>query len=334
MTAILLLENLKPDDLITASKAAHETKGSSLNLLEGERITAHDMLYALMLRSANDGCVAVAERIAGSESRFAAMMNKKAQEIGATSTRFINCNGLNCDGHVTTARDLAKMARYASRYPEFNAATRAKTYVIQRSSDKRDTLLKNHDKFLWHFPGVDGIKTGWTVPAGRCFVGSATWNGWRLISVVMNSPNWEAETAALMKYGFSRYERVQVAQAGQSFGKTGVQNGQPATVEAILRDPLYAVKPRGADSSVDLRPGLKTVYAPLKRGAEVGILQAFCNSRVVGVSSLVAAAPVAKSTVIAAKAGGSKWYYGFAALIGVIGIGYGRGPLAKAARIR
>ncbi|HXG23294.1 MAG TPA: D-alanyl-D-alanine carboxypeptidase family protein, partial [Chthonomonadales bacterium] len=202
MTAILLLEHTRPEDIITASKHACETEGSGLHLKPGEKVSARDMLYALMLRSANDGCVAVAEHIAGSEARFAQMMTAKAREIGATDTTFKNSHGLDSPGHRTTARDLALIARYASIYPEFNEVTRTKFYNLTRSSNSKDVLLRNHAKFLWKFPGADGVKTGYTNPAGRCFVGGATWNGWRLISVVLNSPDVVGETTRLMKYGF------------------------------------------------------------------------------------------------------------------------------------
>lgn len=333
MTAILLLENLAPDELITAGLNAKETGGSSLNLAEGERITARDMLYALMLRSANDGCVAVAERIAGSEERFAEMMNEKARAIGATHTHFVNCNGLNCDGHLTTARDLALMARYAQRYPEFNAATRSRYYQIRRSSGSKDILLKNHAKFLWHFPGADGIKTGWTVPAGRCFVGGATWNGWRLISVVLNSPDLVGETAALMKYGFQKFERTRAADAGSTQGIAQVEGGVAPTVPALLKDPLYVVKTRGGAAQIELRPKLDVVSAPVAAGTKVGTVEVLENGQPAGQGLLVAAAPVAKSTVAVAQKGGGRWYFGFAALIGVIGLGYGS-SFTKAARIR
>ena len=199
MTSILLLENTNPTDVLTASPRAAATGGSSLNLKAGERITAHDMLYALMLRSANDGCVVVAEKVAGSEPKFAGMMTAKAHEIGAVNTHFGNCNGLNENPNVTTARDLSIMARYAFRFPEFNDAVHSKFYNIARAKENKDTLLRNHAKFLWHFPGADGVKTGFTNPAGHCFVGAATWNGWRLVSVVLHSPDIVRETSELMK---------------------------------------------------------------------------------------------------------------------------------------
>src|SRR5207302_4336900 len=124
MTAILLLEYTRPDDVITAGIDAFDVEGSALHLHVGEKLTARDMVFALMLRSANDGCVAVAEHIAGSESKFAEMMTAKAHEIGAVNTTFLNCNGLNEPCNTTTARDLAIMARYATRFPLFNEAVR------------------------------------------------------------------------------------------------------------------------------------------------------------------------------------------------------------------
>jgi D-alanyl-D-alanine carboxypeptidase (penicillin-binding protein 5/6) len=333
MTAILLLESLAPDEIITASKAANETGGSSLSLAEGESITARDMLYALMLRSANDGCVAVAERIAGSEARFVEMMNEKARQIGCTRTRFVNCNGLNCDGHVTTARDLANMARYASRYPEFNEATRSKTRQITRSTASKDFVLKNHAKFLWKFPGADGVKTGWTVPAGRCFVGSATWNGWRLISVVLNSPDMVGETSLLMKYGFSKFERIDAGAPGAAFGSVSVDGGDPGSVPALLKEPLRIVRPKGGSAPYELRTVFDSVSAPIDAGAKVGVVEARFEGKTLGSGILVAASPVARSAMVAATGRGQRWYLWLAALVGLIGLRYGS-SYSKAARIR
>ena len=332
MTAILLLENLKPDDVLTASKRAADTGGSSLNLKAGEKITARDMLYALMLRSANDGCVVVAERIAGSEQKFADMMTRKAQEIGAVNTRFSNCNGLNDNPNVTTARDLATMARFAFRYPEFNTATRSKYYNVTHASDNKDTLLKNHAKFLWQFPGADGVKTGYTNPAGHCFVGAATWNGWRLVSVVLHSPDIVHETAALMKYGFQTYEVRKVVEPGQSFGAAVVQGGSRQTVEVASKEAIRYIIPRGADPVVEIRPRIDTITAPVIAGTRAGIVEAWSGGRMIGRTPLVASTAVERAAVLSASGAGGEWFI-FGAVAGTVLIGYGT-TIAKASRIR
>src|SRR5205085_6962099 len=124
---------------------------------------------------------------------------------------------------------------------EFNAAVQTKYMGIKRSSGSKDVLLKNHAKFLWHFPGADGVKTGYTVPAGHCFVGAATRNGWRLVSVVLNSPDISQETTALMKYGFAQFEQQTLVTAGQAVVSVPVENGKQNAVTAVAKDPIRIV---------------------------------------------------------------------------------------------
>jgi len=322
MTAILLLENTQPDDLITAGKRAVETPESSLHLKVGEKITARDMLYAILLRSANDGCVAIAEHVAGSVEKFAALMNQKAKEIGAVNTAFRNPHGLNDPPNRTTARDLALMARYASRYAAFNEATRAKFYYVTRTHNQEDILLKNHAKFLWKFPGADGVKTGYTRPAGRCFVGAATWKGWRLISVVLNSPNVVEETARLMKYGFHHFEAQQAARRGEIYANVPVRQGRLAAVPAAAQETIQYVTPKGQAVSVVLQPRYEPVNAPVAEGAVVGTLEAYRNGRPIGRTALLAACAV-EPAIPAEAGGGFSGGYILLAMLGLLVVGYG-----------
>lgn len=292
MTALLLLENTKPTDILKATKTAAATGESSMNLHVGEKITAQDMLYALLLRSANDGCVMVAEHIDGSEKRFAQRMTAKAKEIGCLNTTFRNANGLNENPNVTTARDLAIMARYASRYPAFNEATRTKWYTITRSKENKDTLMKNHAKFLWHFPGADGVKTGYTIPAGHCFVGGATWNNWRLITVVLNSPDWQGETGALMKYGFSRFEPFTLVAKGQSVAEAPLAMGTSPSVAAVTKEELRVVRPKGQKPNAHVEVKLDTLTAPISEGTVIGNVEISENGTLLGSTPLYAAGSV------------------------------------------
>jgi D-alanyl-D-alanine carboxypeptidase len=136
-----------------------------------------------------------------------------------------------------------------------------------------------------------------------------------------------------MKHGFGGFQRTEAASAGSQYGTATVEGGQTASVPAILKDPLYVVRPKSATATVEMRPRLKTVEAPVTAGSEVGVVEAYCDGRLASQGTLVAAGPVAKSAAVAKKSGGRTWYFGFAALVGVIGIGYGS-SFAKAARIR
>ncbi len=333
MTAILLLEHTQPTDLITASVRAKHTEGSSLHLVQGEHLTARDMLYALMLRSANDGCVATAEHIAGSEERFAQMMTAKAHELGATNTTFQNADGLNENPNRTTARDLSIMARYAQRFPEFNEATRTKYYTItSRSPTSHDVLLKNHAKFLWKFPGADGIKTGWTIPAGHCFVGGATWNGWRLISVVLKSPTWLEETEGLMKWGFQNFQQLHAAEPGKVYANVPVRDGAERAVPATIAAALTYVVARGENPPVTLTPEFTPTKAPFAPGAPLGTLEAKIDGKVVATAPLVAAGEAHRPRLFSAGVVSSSSGL-LLAVFGAMVVGYGT-AFAKTARRR
>ena len=206
MTALLLIERCQPDDVITAPKGIKNVKESSMHLEEGERVSAHDMLYALLLRSANDGCVAVADHISGSVPAFAVLMNARAKELGCTNTHFDNPNGLNDPKHTISAHDLAIIAREAMMHPEFRDVVRLTKHHITRSINQKDTWMLSRNKWLKKDPSADGIKTGWTIPAGHCYVGSATRHGFRVITVVMHSEHWEADHKKLLHWAYANFE--------------------------------------------------------------------------------------------------------------------------------
>lgn len=301
MTAILLEENTNPGDILTASKKAANEGGSSLHLEDGEKISAHDLLYALMLRSANDGCVVAAEHISGSEAKFAELMTKKAREIGAEEAFYHNCNGLNQNPNSISARDLSIIARYALRIPAINKAVATKYYVVHRSMDQQDTHLVNHDRFLWNYPGANGVKTGFTDPAGHCFVGAATHNGWRLISVVMHSPHWMHETIDLMNYGFHNFEPVVIADAGKAYANAKVTDGVSSSVEAILPNSIHCIVRKGTRPDYSLKVSLDDVSAPVFKGERIGTLETFLDGKKLDFEPLVSDKTVRVSSLAKVK---------------------------------
>lgn len=302
MTAILLLEHLRGEEQVSASKRASETQGSSLHLKPGEKVSARDLLYALMLRSANDASVAVAERIAGSEAAFAEMMTRRAAELGATSTRFGNASGLNEPPNSTTARDLATIARHAVTLPGFDEVTRAQRHTITRSTDSKDVLLRNRARFLRRFPGADGVKTGFTAPAGRCFVGSATWDGRRLLSVVLHSPDIYGETAALMRYGFRAFERTALAAPGTEIGRTPVSGGEARDVGLSVAAPVMVTTRKGSTEQARLAVAPEPLEAPVLAGQRAGTLQVWIGDRLAFAAPVVSALAVPRATPALAAA--------------------------------
>ncbi len=274
MTGLLLAERCKPSDIITAPWDVKLVKESSMHLKPGEKLTAKDMLVALMLRSANDGCYAVAVHLAGSVARFSDLMNARAKEIGCTGTHFHNPNGLNDPDHYTTARDLALIAREAMRNPLFASVVKTYKTRIDRSVNKADEWMTNHNKLLPKDPTCDGIKTGWTNPAGRCFVGSTMRQGWRAITVVLKATDWQKDTVALNEWVYARYGRRDRFEAGQVVAQAPVLGGMKATVPVVPERSAYNLVTHGApiDAShwdVALDPN---VSAPVASGQRMGDL--------------------------------------------------------------
>ncbi len=197
MTAILILDDCDLSEEIEIPKEAEGIEGSSVYLKAGERYTVEDLLYGLMLRSGNDCAVALALHHSGSIGEFTRRMNEKAASLGAEDTFFVNPHGLPAKGHHTTARDLALIAAYAMENPTFEKIVSTKYYVRHN--------WKNKNKMLWNFEGACGVKTGFTVHAGRCLVTSAERDGMMLVSVVLNSPQMYERTAELLENAFRVY---------------------------------------------------------------------------------------------------------------------------------
>ncbi|MCS6775851.1 MAG: D-alanyl-D-alanine carboxypeptidase family protein [Chloroherpetonaceae bacterium] len=341
MTALLLCEHLLDTDVITVSKNAAQTRESSLHLKPGEKLTAHSLLRALMLRSANDGCVAVAEHIAGTEAAFVEMMNRRAREIGAYNTHFVNSHGLHHPDHYSTAADLARIARVALQNERFASVVKLKKARITRSINTSDVFLRNRSRFLGKFPGADGVKTGYTVPAGKCYVGSATYGGWRLISVVLRSKDYVRDTCALMKYGFDNFTPRVIRRAGETVGVCAIRSGFPSEVPVAVRSTLRVVLPRKHARPVQVRSRLDPVTAPVPAGTVVGVLEAMVDGRVVASAPLVTTqdVPVASQFARATRSPWKSWLMGTAILtMGLVSLRYGtrrrirNTPFAQGAR--
>lgn len=289
MTAILLIERGNLDDLVVATENAVHTRYANLNMTPGETIPLRDMLYAILLRSSNDGCVAAAEYLCGSEERFVELMNEKARELGLTNTHFANSHGLDHPEHYSTARDLATLARYCIQNPVFNEIVRTQKARILRSVNQQDVVVTTHAHCLKHLPGADGIKTGYTAKAGRCFVGSVTRNGWRLISVVLGSTDADKDTHALIEWAYKQYTRIDLAQAGGLVGEVRVDGAKPEAVPVVAAAPLRVIVPRRWGNEVKPVLHLASARPPIQRGQPLGELRAVLNGKVMAKVPVAAA---------------------------------------------
>ena len=272
LTAMLLAEQTMPDDKITAPLDVKKVTGSSLNLKPGEQVSSRDMVFALMLRSANDACYAVAVHIAGSESAFAELMNRRARELGCTGSQFRNPHGLNDPQHWTTAHDLALIARKALEYPAVAEAARTIKREIGRSLNEKDRVLVNRNKWLKEDPTATGIKTGWTIPAGKCFVGSAERDGTEIVTVLLKGTDWLEDQKRLVAWSFDSFAPGDVVAIGQALGEAPVVDGVRGAVSLVAKEPVRRLVRKGVATPVQSMVWLGSgpLAAPIKSGSPAG----------------------------------------------------------------
>lgn len=203
VTALVVVERCPLDAVATASARAAAAEGSRIGLVPGDRISVGDLLTGLMLPSGNDAATCLAEYVAGSEATFADLMNAKAAELGAVNTHFTNASGLSAEGHYSCARDLAVFALAVRSHPYLSQTIRLPTATIRWVNGRKRTVA-NLNRLLGLYPGCDGVKTGFTTPAGRCLAASAQRDGYALMCVALKSPDAWSECASLLDWGFAQ----------------------------------------------------------------------------------------------------------------------------------
>ena len=214
MTALVALESLPVEAVVRITAPSVGVEGSSIYLTKGETLTLEQLLYALLLESANDAATAIAMAVAGSVEAFAEKMNQRAASLGLKDTHFVNPHGLDHEEHYTTAYELAVITRAALQNETFRAicATTRKTIPLRGEEGIR--LLLNHNKLLDSYEGCIGVKTGFTKKTGRCLVSAAEREGITLIAVTLNAPDDWRDHTAMLDYGFDLYETIPLCEAG------------------------------------------------------------------------------------------------------------------------
>lgn len=283
MTALVALEKGNAKDMVTVSANAAGTEGSSIYLKAGEQITLEDLLYGLMLESGNDAAIAVAEHIGGSVEKFAAMMNTKAKEIGAKQTQFRNPNGLDEEGHFTTAYDLALITRAALRNPVFAEIVSTKRKTIANGNESYGRALSNHNKLLNLYSGCEGVKTGFTKKTGRCLVSAASKNHVQAIAVTLNAPDDWNDHIRMLDYAFEHISSRPLVLKHMALKCVPVQNGSMREVKLLSADEFYV-----SAESKDVREQVKLEYdvpeelsAPILRGTVLGKLKIYYEKEMV-----------------------------------------------------
>ena len=289
MTGLLVLERTDLNEVVTVTAdaviAEDDRPGiSALGLREGEQISVRDLLYALLLQSANDAAVALADHVDGSVGRFVKRMNARALRLGMSHTRFYSPNGLDDRGY-SSARDLAILTRAAMSTAGFSsvAVTRFRTIP---GPDGIDREIQNRDALLWLYPGATGVKTGFTSRAGYCVVATAERDGRRLVAVVLGAPNDAfSDAAALLNHGFSAFTRHTFVRVGEPAGVVTLAGGSVAVETA---GDLEALVPTGAVDAARLQIVVRVGAAyPPAPGERVAVLKVTIPGLTVGRVPLV-----------------------------------------------
>lgn len=286
MTLLVVLEHANLDDIVTVSSYAASMPDVQLGINEGEQYRLGDLCYSLMLESHNDTAVAIAEHVGGSVEGFTRLMNEKAKELGAYHTSFVTPNGLDAEGHYTTAYDLALIASYAIENEIFNEIVKTPSYTFHEQSTGRCFTVNNKDRFLTSYEGAIGIKTGFTGNAGYCFVGAAVREQKKFVTVVLASGwpphktyKWK-DTVKLMDYGMNHFQLKEIVMPQTNFQAVQINDSiENKPIIPYVKDSVSLLL--GAEENVRYEVSLpKRLSAPVKKDETIGNLTVFINDEV------------------------------------------------------
>ena len=302
MTMLLIMEavdsgKINLDDMVTVSENAMSYGGSTMFLETGEQLTVNDMLKGIAVASANDGCVAMAEHLAGSESAFVDMMNEKAKELGMENTHFMNTNGLDEDDHYSSARDVAIMSRELMKHET----------IFNYTSIWMDTLrggkfqLANTNKLIRFYDGANGLKTGSTSKALCCLSAAAKRNDMQLIAVVLGAPTSAerfASAKSLLDYGFANYAVNTQITAGDEVQKIAVEKGVDKEVGVVAGDSCSTLVKKGQEDNITKEIKIdETITAPIEAGQKIGTMTISRDGEVIADIDLNASSAVEKKGI-------------------------------------
>lgn len=302
MSLLLVMEALDAGKLtmetpINASEHACSMGGSQIWLEPKETMTVHELLKAAVIASANDATVALGEAVAGSEEGFVAKMNQRAAELGMQDTHFVNCTGLDAEGHLTSAHDVALMSR----------ALIAHETIFNYSTVWMDTLrngkmsLVNTNKLVRYYEGCKGLKTGTTSTAGHCLSAVAEKKGMTMIAVVMgaeNSNNRFLSARKMLDYGFANYTFTEVKVPKKQLQNIKVQKGMKTEIAVRAGDTKKLLTQNSAEGEITVQTELKNeLIAPVEKGQQVGIARIMQNGKELGSIKIVADEAAAKKSM-------------------------------------
>lgn len=289
MTMLLIMEavdkgTIKMDEKVSVSEYAASMGGSQIFLEPGEQMSVQEMLKGIAMASGNDASVAMAEKIAGSEENFVAMMNERAHQLGMKNTHFSNCNGLPVANHYTTANDIAIMSRELLKHEGITNFTGAYQDYLRKDSPKPFWLV-NTNKLVRFYSGADGLKTGYTSEAKFCLSATAKRDNLRVVAVVLGEPNTKtrnAEVTKLFDYAFAQFTNYPLFKTGDSLGSFTINKGQVSTVPLVARQNYSILMKKGTDTAnirheLQLDPSLR---APVSEGQPIGKIMVYNGDNV------------------------------------------------------
>ena len=297
MTLLLIMEAIDKGELsikekIRTSEYAASMGGSQIFLEPGEEMTTEEMLKGITIGSANDASVAMAERLAGSEEAFVKKMNEKAAQLGLKNTKFQNATGLPVADHYSSARDMSIMAKELLKYQLITKFTGTYEDYLRENTDKKFWLV-NTNRLVKFYPGVDGLKTGFTSQAKYCLTATAKKGDMRVIAVVFgaNTPKERnAQVTKMLDYAFSQYTTHPIYKKDQVLVKSKVSKGNIKTVTGVTSEPISVLTKKGGNAT-DYTKKIKInkdLQAPIKKGDQIGILQLKKDGKVYVESPIVA----------------------------------------------
>ncbi len=307
MTMLLVMEaadsgKITLEDEVTISERAASMGGSQMYMEAGETHKVSELMEGVAMASANDGCVALAEFVAGSEEIFVERMNAMAAELGMTDTHFVNTNGLPVADHYSSAYDIAVMSRKLYAFEETHEwfTTWQSTITVGLPGKEKEFGLTNTNKLIKTYPGCNGIKTGFTSEAGYCLSASATRDDVHLIAVTLGcetAKNRNAQVAKLFDYGFANYEAAVLAEQGDVVGEMKIARGTPENIQLVAGEKITALAPKGEKESVTSKINLdQNVPLPLSAGDKVGEMIVYRNGEKVGSYPVLAKNSVEKAS--------------------------------------
>ncbi len=307
MTLLLIYEAVEQkkinwDDMVTVSEHAASMGGSQIYLEPNEQQKVEDLTKSIAIASANDAAVAMAEHIGGSEDGFVALMNEKAKSLGMTKTHFENACGLDTDNHLMSAKDIAIMSReLMTKYPDIKKYSTTWQDKITHTTKKGTTEfgLTNTNKLIKWYNGTTGLKTGSTGKALYCLSGTAERNGLEFIAVVMAAPDPKTRFQEVMKmldYGFANYTIATGEPKNTVAGQINIYKGCEDTVNAIVKDEIKLLVPKGASTKIDSKTEISGgMNAPVEQGTKAGEIIYYYDGKEVGRSDLIAEKAVEKA---------------------------------------